>query len=782
MSNSPPPLHQDNGNIAEADLVDVSLVDGSTIAHKKRMRLTTEHISYIPCLEMLNEYSLFNKLLDMRNMFATDELYDQTKGLVLISEKTREYDSSPLVIKHVPIDPRDSCCELMIDSMVFQERFNKPSVVGCGAMDGSGKSVLQLINMLEFVHHTKGIAIEVDLSDEPKMSLQSPYPFCVAQFKDAIAVHIMRCLITYKYGERLAKRRAQSDSSFMKSLVALENPICSALSMVVRCLNAPMDVKLQLCIKGLSNYVQSPDLLAHLITSIADIYVTPFQFPSDQPCSSPSPRVQLTLALKSAYELVLLKARGGPGITAQTLPPLLIDSNTDANLLPPMLQMFFDSAMTTFLPRDSEAQKVYNTIASLLMASGNNPGRLSVVLGIFAEFPIQDILGREAIAPLNKEECALLVAGVQEWLDSAPFGTESRYQQILHSMDMRCDFSVDRIKCLITEFQGSKSCADVIESLAVDTTILFTFPCEEGAIRFHRVTLKATELGCCSFLGNDNQYAYYAYYPLPILEYLPPSEMLNPCGQALVMLRDSLKRCCEFGSEDNMAGVPFAQSILCAVLLYTRCKRYQFEPMIFCETNYCGWKDDSLELPGGNNIEYWNDIEHFLLSEMMEPTINKHVEHMICKLDPDSPGAFFIPSAQPSYVIGFFRTFESSQDFWILVFQTTDWNRMADDETSEVQYETCKEEDHTDRTPNPNRKQFKPPHYPSLSCNITDSDGQEQTVFVKFSHIVMSASHINEITHENQGSATIKTMLKWNPTAGYPLLCAYNLHRLFVLS
>ncbi len=173
--------------------------------------------------------------------------------------------------------------------------------------------------------------------------------------------------------------------------------------------------------------------------------------------------------------------------------------------------------------------------------------------------------------------------------------------------------------------------------------------------------------------------------------------------------------------------VCFTKCILFALLLYTRSCREYFEPAVFCETNCCGWMDDSYKLPCNKTIEYWKDIEDFPILRKVKPTVEQ-VKILIRKVNSDSSGAFFVATAQPTYGVGIFRT-RSSVEYRMLLFQPIDWMSNVSHDTVNLMA----------------WKEFHPLLHECMWFKMNDTGGNQQTVSVKFSHIVLRASDINGI-------------------------------------
>ncbi len=209
-----------------------------------------------------------------------------------------------------------------------------------------------------------------------------------------------------------------------------------------------------------------------------------------------------------------------------------------------------------------------------------------------------------------------------------------------------------------------------------------------------------------------------------------------------------------------MTGCTFANAVLFALLLYSRSCIYGcINPAIFCDPNNCGWTDKPFHLPAGK-VEYWDsDCVDFPLAKKLKRTI-KRIGALINRLSPDSVGAFFVPTLEPTFVVGIFRSGITSE-YRILLFQTVGWARKANGSSNLI-------------------TKWRNVPASSLTFNMDENDGKRK-VTVKFTHIMMSATQLDNTIVERsyQGAATIKSMIKWNPTAAYALISAFYLNRSF---
>jgi hypothetical protein len=156
-------------------------------------------------------------------------------------------------IQGVPLDSRNNCRDVLLESLRRPKTSNKTHLLCSVAAPGTGKTVLQRFNMKWFVDKTNGIAIETTFDDD-QSSLIEGKNGDMADDKDlelAIAVRIIHRIIQ-KYGsEKDLFDDFQRDSKLVHSLYALKHPIHTTLRLLKHLNGAPLETPVLITIDAL---------------------------------------------------------------------------------------------------------------------------------------------------------------------------------------------------------------------------------------------------------------------------------------------------------------------------------------------------------------------------------------------------------------------------------------------------------------------------------------------------------------------------------------------------
>jgi hypothetical protein len=110
--------------------------------------------------EESDEEKVFNLILQ-KCLIPSEEAISPSVGVVLGSKSSKISiralrDPTHYSIRGVPLDHRDSCKVLLLDSLDRPETSGRVHLLCSAAFAGSGKTVLQALNMQWFVNKTKG--------------------------------------------------------------------------------------------------------------------------------------------------------------------------------------------------------------------------------------------------------------------------------------------------------------------------------------------------------------------------------------------------------------------------------------------------------------------------------------------------------------------------------------------------------------------------------------------------------------------------------------------------
>jgi hypothetical protein len=94
-------------------------------------------------------------------------------------------------IYEVPIDSRDACKELLLQSLKRPHSNGRVDLLCCAGYRGTGKTVLQTMNMQWFAEETNGISMEVTFFDDQAAILPGRSINSNQQFSHEVALRIL---------------------------------------------------------------------------------------------------------------------------------------------------------------------------------------------------------------------------------------------------------------------------------------------------------------------------------------------------------------------------------------------------------------------------------------------------------------------------------------------------------------------------------------------------------------------------------------------------------------
>jgi hypothetical protein len=397
----------------------------------------------------------------------------------------------------------------------------------------------------------------------------------------------------------------------------------------------------------------------------------------------------------------------------------------------------------------------------------------------------------------NEEfDATLFVEIAQEFLN------ETKIRHILNAMDEVHVFPT--LKQLYAKVENTSDNDDeMTERLANE---IFGVAIYGPTIYESESPLEGHTLGYWSWTAIGSCYHWWLrpIIPISILETLPPllaSEQYSR-GAALLQFQDSLN---EYHKLTCHSGKNLAKAILGSLLLYSRCGG-EFQPASLCNYRHSG-VGMGCQLETGSSVQFWNNIDKFPLTKGkkgLSSTV-KELENMFERLlQENSKGAWFIPSNEPTYVIGIFQSINTWNNA-VLIIQTKDehsqgelqekgrldlekdWKDFKALVAERIKCKIRRYKDGGEKMSKTKRKRLKKKHafpssseVPGLTLSLYHGN-QEEDVECLFMVLQTYQLPVEAEYAPNQGAGTIQRLHKLLPTAGYAVENAANLHALFGL-
>ena len=672
--------------------------------------------------------------------------YPAQNGLILPSTNMQTVITSlqtSSTIDYVPIDPRRECCEL-VDYCIGAMEIGLSTILCCGDVPQSGKTVLQGINMIKFGELTNGIAIDISFTGDKVLwvnpEYNTPLHYWKWCFRTVVGLKLLSRVFEYCYNQPLD---TQSEE-IMEYILFLQDPLSSILNIIPTLLNAPYqdNVKILLCIDDIDiAFVQDDEInMYQLLDSLCSNAVVQQELDDENEIATTAtrkPQLHISLVFKGLFELMTFKGYSESGLEIQSLSPMRLNCNDidKIEVLPPILHLFYDIGKRFHpLPASEENLSIYNTIVALVTATGGHAGRLSILLQYLHRCPVD-------IPQIDHDvQCSIFAIG--EWLQLSQ-------HEVRVAMDQCFQFPDKESLPWLSDVTGL-SISDVVEILANKSTAHMNIQYTDYDHPTILPLLHCANMGFCSIqiaLQDLSPY-YLACIPFWVLQSLPCVEHLQPCGQALFQLRDALQDCY------TMTGRPLSRfqigKVVCAAfLLYVRSVAW-FSPIVFCEYDYKGDGSLSGALLSGSHVAYLDNIDFCPLDVDSNKT-KKNLQSLLDILwnfSCDDAGLVFIPPCQSPFYSTVMGLFTAARDFHyvLLYLQILDGNNPLSVDAGRQ-----------------NRESYQKSFY----CE--DHIADHILVEIKFIIIVMNVEDVERGYSSGESWATLRSMVNWAPTAAYGL-------------
>jgi hypothetical protein len=646
-------------------------------------------------------------------------------------------------IAKVPLDQRGYCRSQLVESLKRPGRVQRLDILCTVAHPGSGKTIIQNFNAFWFKNETKGIAVVTTFDDDQRRLFRSGRISTCEEFQQSLAVRILHRVVQHFTDDSTANIVFEDAGHIVQTIVALDQPLESSLTLLRRCFGAPADTKVLLCIDEIAKV--NTDTKKHIRTNELLRSVTG-EFDID-------PTFFISVTAVDALDMAKFFAVYGRRVLLQPTSPLWFESGLNSEAiasLPPVLQPFYNEDIRVKMPIVLSALDVYDDACSLLLHAAGQGARLQTLMKLLCEFPSEFPVPSESS---TREDCEAFTKALGKWLRE-DMGSKTRLEYFKDEINEQAKFP-RRL-----DFTG-----DALESFVRDTAESFSMPHTEDGVRQHQSTLIGITENYCQLVTLQDAEILRSLIPYPVLNAHISDPTPGPLAQALLMLRDSINAMHKHKyREKEKLGKDWEAAVLSSFLLFAR-SNTQFSFSEVCDFRMSGSDVKNVKVYGGETVELWkyDGLSHnsttFPSDQHTGAIIAADVQVLVERLHKSGAlGAFIWPlneANRPGDFYAIFRTVVTwpKKGHILVRFQ------VKDVETGDI-VQSWRKYDDVCQSP------------------ITLEDGSEVPVL----SLLFSSNELQQpvVVGPSEGVVTITGMRNWLPTAAHALQTFTHLRKVFL--